>query len=426
MAEKLLFIILDGVGDEPVPSLGNKTPLEASEKPNMDFLARTGQTGSVTVIEEGIAPTSETATLALLGYDPFKYYTGRGPLAAYGADIGFEEGDVALRTNLGVIKNGRILDIRVGDLTTVDAKRLADSINRQVILSDSSVSFKYYPTMTYRGILLLKSKKEKLSEQVSNTHPAYIHIKGISASQEFKQTAFKQCVPKADTKSAELTAKLVNEFIMKSHEVLETHEVNTKRAKDKKQKANIILTREAGNRLPNLPSIEDKYSRLWLCIADLPMEAGVAKLAGMEVVNADEPNLANIQATLKDRTDTILKNWGNYDCFYVHIKGPDVPSHEKEPETKKKIIEAIDKHFIGALLSKINLSKTIICITSDHTTSSVKGIHTPAPVPLLISGAGVRMDTVKSFAENTCKEGLIGSIRGVDVMPLVMKKFVGE
>jgi 2,3-bisphosphoglycerate-independent phosphoglycerate mutase len=172
--KKILYIVLDGLGDLPIKELNNKTPLEAAVTPNLDRLAQKGKTGIVYPVEKGIAPESDIAVISLLGYDAHKYYTGRGPLESFAEGIALHDGDVAFRVNFATAADDgkAILDRRVGrNLTTDEAVALSKEINSKVTLSAATFEFKN--TIGHRGILVIRGMRSKLSGWITNTDPAY-------------------------------------------------------------------------------------------------------------------------------------------------------------------------------------------------------------------------------------------------------------
>ncbi|MBU0710034.1 MAG: phosphoglycerate mutase, partial [Candidatus Omnitrophica bacterium] len=172
--KKILYIVLDGLGDLPIADLNNKTPLEAALTPNLDRLAQQGRTGLVYPVNKGIAPESDIAVISLLGYDAHKYYTGRGPLESFAEGINVNDGDLALRVNFATLEeDGKtIKDRRVGrNLTTEEATSLSSEINSKVTLSSGTFEFKN--TIGHRGILVIRGMRSKLSGWITNTDPAY-------------------------------------------------------------------------------------------------------------------------------------------------------------------------------------------------------------------------------------------------------------
>ncbi|MBM4081211.1 MAG: phosphoglycerate mutase, partial [Planctomycetes bacterium] len=173
--KKILYVVLDGLGDLPCRDLGGKTPLEAAETPQMDVLAKRGRLGLVHTVGEGIAPESDIGVISILGYDAMKYYTGRGPLETFAAGLTVNDGDLAYRVNFATLgPNGEIVDRRVGrNLTQAEADELCKEVNAKVKLEGAPATFEFKNTIGHRGVLVIRSLKGKLSSEVGNTDPAY-------------------------------------------------------------------------------------------------------------------------------------------------------------------------------------------------------------------------------------------------------------
>ncbi len=426
---KLLFVAIDGMGDLPIPALGNKTPLEAAETPNLDSLAKTGKTGLMYTVKKGVAPESDVAVISLLGYDPFKYSTGRGVIEVAGIGLKMKDGDLALRCNfatLGEAKN--ILDRRVGrSLSTEEATELTKAVNKEVKLTSYPATFEFKNTLGHRAVLLIKSKDKPLSSSITNSDPAYAIIKGLGIAQTKYEMILKTSEPIDNTVSAKVSAGLVNEFIEKSHALWEDHPINVKRAKEGKLKANVVLTRDAGHLLPKFFNINQHYNVNFACLADMHAERGIAQLAGMESSLLPPPS-GDLQADCEYRVKALLETMPKHNCFYIHLKGPDEPAHDGNCKLKTQIISGIDKYFFGPLLKQISLKDTLICVTSDHATPCSLEVHSDTPVPVLISGGKVVADgrTIK-FSEKECAKGSIGTIeRGCELMPGLMKLLHGN
>ena len=249
---KLIFVAIDGMGDLPIESLGNKTPLEAAETPNLDSLAKKGKTGLMYTVRKGVAPESDVAVISLLGYDPFKYSTGRGVIEAAGVGLKMKDGDLALRCNFATLGQGKtILDRRVArSLSTEEASELTKAVNKEVKLTSYPATFEYKNTLGHRAVLLIKSNANPLSSNITNSDPAYIIMNGIGVAKPDVEMVLKTCEPTDNTEASKVSAGLVNEFIEKSHILWENHPINEKRAKEGKLKANVVLTRDAGHLLP--------------------------------------------------------------------------------------------------------------------------------------------------------------------------------
>ncbi len=420
---KLIYVVIDGMGDLPTEELGNKTPLEAAETPNMDFLAKNGKTGLMYTVGKGIAPESDVAVISILGYDPFKYSTGRGVLEAVGAGLTVEEGDLALRCNFATIgQENKIVDRRAGrDLTTKEATALSKAINNQVKLASYSVDFEFRNTVSHRGALVIRSKEKPLSSKITNTDPAYSKLDGIGVAKIQVEMILKKSEPMVDTEEAKISAELVNEFVQKSHQVMDSHEVNKKRVPEGKLRANLILTRDAGHILPKFFNINDRYNVRFACLADMPIEVGISKLAGMHVIELPTPT-HDLEKDCTFRLKKLFDALPLFDCFYIHIKGPDEPGHDGKVDLKKKLITIIDKHFFGKLLPKIKLENHVICVTADHSTPCKLKTHSDDPVPVLIAGGNVKGDEVGGFSERECKKGSLGVLEnGTELMPKLIE-----
>ncbi len=418
-ALKLIYVIIDGMGDLPIEELGNKTPLEAADTPYMDFLAKRGKTGLMYTVGKGIAPESDVAVVSILGYDPFKYEVHRGTLEALGADLPLRDGDLALRCNFATLGSyNTITDRRAGrSLTTEEATELAKAINKRIKLESHPASFQFRNTISHRGALVIRSKEKKLSSNITNTDPAYTRIKGIGVAEPNATMILKECKPLDKTEGSKISANLVNEFTQKSIAVLDEHEVNKKRAKEGKLKANLILTRDAGNRLPKFPNLSQQYDLSFVCLADMPVERGISKLAGMHMVELPPPS-ESLEKDCKLRVKKLVEALSRYDCFYIHIKGPDEPGHDGNVHLKAQLIAVVDKHFIGNMLQKIDLEDYVICVTADHSTPCKLKAHSDDPVPLLISCDRIKADKVQKFSEKHCKKGELGVLpHGILLMP---------
>lgn len=420
---KLIYLVIDGLSDLPIKELGNKTPLEAANTPNMDFLANHGKTGLMYPVGKGIAPESDVAVMSILGYDPFKYSTGRGVLEALGSEMEMKDGDLALRCNFATVDaEQNLIDRRVGrTLTTEEAQRLSQAINEEVKLNSYPADFEFKSTLGHRAVLVIRGRDKSLSSKITNIDPAYsIEGKLGIAKTEF-ETKLKKCEPLEKTEEAKIAATLVNEFVEKSHKILEEHEINKKREKEGKLKANIILTRDAGHLLPKFFKINEKYGVKFASLADMPVEKGISKLAGMHVVEIPPPS-RSLWKDCEVRVEKLLETLPFHDGFYVHIKGPDEPAHDGNFNKKKQLIETIDQAFLGKLLQKITMENHVVCITADHSTPCKLKAHSDDPVPVLISGNHVEYDGVEKFSERECAKGSLGVLtHGTELLPRLIQ-----
>ena len=422
-ALKLIYVAIDGMGDLPLTELGNKTPLEAAMTPNLDFLAKKGKTGLMYTVKKGIAPESDVAVISLLGYDPFKYSTGRGIIEAVGAGLDVADGDLALRCNFATLGRGyEIIDRRVKrTLTTDEALELSNTVNEKIRLTSCPSTFEFKSTLGHRAVLVLKSNNNCLSGKITNSDPAYSFVNGIGIATPNAEMILKKSEPLEDTEEARNAANLVNEFIEKTHELWENHSVNKKRAAEGKLKANCVLTRDASSKLPKFFNINKRYNINFAALADMHTERGIAHLAGMQATLLPPPS-GNLEKDCKIRVKKLMDVLSRYDCFYIHLKGPDEPAHDGNCHLKTQIITAIDKHFFGPLLKEISLKDHIFCVTSDHATPCKLKVHSDTPVPLLISGGKIIDENIGKFCERNCAKGSLGILnRGCKLMPKLME-----
>ena len=388
------MIVLDGVGDRPVPPRG-KTPLQQAVHPGMDRFAREGACGIVDMISPGVPPGSDTSHLAILGYDPYQVYTGRGPFEAIGLGMDVKPGDIAFRCNLATVDSSMIVrDRRAGRINS-GTKELLESLSGVVI---DGIEFFLKEGVEHRCALVMRG--DGLSPDVSDVDP---HVEGVKVHQA-----------RARSPAAEKTANALNRFTLMSHETLSRHKVNITRRENGLPEANIILARGAGV-VPHLSSLKERTGINGLCIAGIPMVRGVCRLAGLdapEIPGATGNKVTDIDA----KVDAFLKNKGRYDFFLMNIKGTDIFGHDGDFEGKVRFIERVDR----SLERLSDQSDLILAITGDHSTPVTVRDHTGDPLPLCIWGEGVRTDDVSRFDEYACARGSLGRIRGKDILPILI------
>ncbi|MFH0868612.1 MAG: hypothetical protein V1839_00115 [archaeon] len=400
MAKKLIYIILDGAADRPIKELGNKTPLEAARKPYLDSLARYSKLGMMTVIRHDIAPESDEAMLALLGYDPFIYARGRGPLEALGADaLKDMKNEVILRCNFALGKNSFITETEAVP-SPAEMKKTVRLINKLGMISD--VETKLVPTVGHRAVLILKGPD--LSAKISNANPSYRIVENfVTTALPKVNLRFEGCKPLDGTKEAKKTSQVLNAWLGAARKILEAHKFKS---------SNLILARGAGDEFPNL----HKLVKSWALLADMPVEKAIGKLCGMKII--DKPS------SLKKSAEAILENLSSFDCFYIEIKGPDSFAHRGDAAGKKEFIEKIDSEFFKLLLSNLMKPgiKVRICVVSDHTTSCASKSHTQDPVPVMIYDSDLRGDNIKKFGENYCSKGSLRFTSGTQLFDMLSKR----
>jgi len=423
MSRKIVYVILDGVGDRPVAALGGRTPLEAARTPHLDRLAAGGQQGLVTTVGEGIAPESDVAVTAMLGYDPTVYHAGRGPLEALGAGLAFGTGDLAMRGNFATGGEGRvILDRRVGrNLTSEEAHALAEAVTREVKLESVPATVVVAASIAHRCAVVFHPTQGRLSAQVSNTDPAYARVGGLGVAKAAFKGEVEECVPLDGSAEARAAAALVNEFTWKARAVLDAHPVNARRRAEGKLPGNLILLRDGGDHLPRVPSMRERFGITLGCFVEMPVERGIARFLGMGVVEIPHSPTASRAETYEAWAREALAVLPAYDGLYMHIKGPDEPGHDGDAEEKRRVIEEIDAHFFGPLLAGTDPAAVLVAVTADHATPCEVRGHSADPVPLLVSG-GLTPDGAGRYTERNAAAGSLGHLRGIDVLPLLVAR----
>ena len=421
--KKIVYVILDGLGDDPLEPLGGRTPLEAASTPNLDRLARDGRNGYVTTVGEGIAPESDIAVFAILGYDPHEHHTGRGPLESVGVGVEVNDGDLAYRVNFATVEaegdGWAIVDRRVGrDLSSEEAHALAEEVQNKVTLDGATFDFR--ATIGHRGVLVIRANNARLSAEVENSDPAYGRQGALGVAKETFDNHVVHVAPvagHANDEAALLASKLTNDWLRASYEVLNASEVNKKRAAEGKLPGNFILTRDGGDHLPDLVPFKQKFGPEMGCFVEMPVELGIARLTGMGIVDAPAAGAGGTAEQYEAWAKLALDAIDGYDGLYIHIKGPDVPAHDGDHQAKIKSIEEIDSVFFAHLLDALDLGRSIVAVTADHSTSCARKAHTDGPVPLLVSGGGVSADNVQTYGETASREGALGHLKGPEIMP---------
>lgn len=388
--KKILFVILDGLGDRPISELGNKTPLEAAVTPNMDFLAQNGMVGLQNMLPEGVYPTSEECHLALFGYDYIKDYPGRGVLEALGAGIELGENDIAFRINIGTVdKDLKLVDPHAGGVGSI--KELTDSLQNIEI---DGVIFDIYPTLQHRGVLVLRSDRKLAPVTDTDPHKTGAHEKNATI-----------IIPKSfdGSEEGEFTAKVLREYQLRTNEILINHSFNKKRISEGKMSCNFVLTRGAGIK-KDVEPFEKKHGLKATAVAGAPLYKGIARYLGMDL--NEDPSFTgkadtNLAGKVSRVTELLTANSQQQiaDFVYLHIKATDTFAEDfGDFIGKRDFISKID----NVLMPLLNLENVIIMVTGDHTTSCIVRDHVLDPVPFLIYGAG-KDGEAEEFGENACK-----------------------
>ncbi len=399
---KGVFVVLDGVADEPCKVLDGKTPLEFAKTENLDELTKKGKLDYCYTIKEGVAPESSSALISLFGED--YRYAPRGPLEAQGLGVQLKNGDLALRCNFASvdkIDEGKVIDRRSGrTLTTKEARILAKEINEKVKIGN--FKFEFYPGVHHRAVLVFRGG---FSDNIAGADAAY----GDGTAKGSGEGKLMFTKPLDDEDESKLSSDIVNSFMRHSHEVLKQSNDNLEREKKGLFPANLLLCRGPGNEPIKFKKLKGK----WMALGYMPLEKGIAKAFGMDVYRFTYPKMkgidvyANLFTGLKKAVKysiKMLKKYRNkYDYFYIHIKETDTPGHDNKPLEKVKMIEFIDERLFGFLERYMKKEKLIV--TADHTTACRKKAHSSEPVPVLLYNCVSGIGNASRFTEKESKKG---------------------
>lgn len=373
----------------------------------------------LTPVGPGIVPASDTAVMSLLGYDVDEQYTGRGPLEAVGAGMEVRDGDLAWRAGFATVDaEANVVDRRAGrSLLDDEGRALAAAILKDVHLPGASLDFAH--TGGHRAALVIRAAGESLSGAVSNGDPGYRREGRFTVPVADPDPAAGQVDPLDKEAAAQRAADLSNSFLEQSFHVLDNHPVNQRRREDGYPAANFILLREAGDRPPRLAHFLDRYAMRFAAVVQLPVERGLATLAGMSVIDPGRMTgaMEHDYGLWARQTAEALRS---HDGVYVHLKGPDIAGHAGDPEAKVETLSAIDSHFLGRLGEGVDLEALTVCVTADHATPCEVRTHTADPVPVVISG-GVEPDGAGSFGEVNAFRGGLGRMVGPELMPRLVE-----
>jgi 2,3-bisphosphoglycerate-independent phosphoglycerate mutase len=363
--KKILFLLLDGLGDVRYSQLGNKTPLEAAKTPVMDSLAFNGYCGKLTPIGFGkYVPLSDASlmTFSNFGYDVRKIKPNRGFVEAVGAGIKIKNGNLCARTNFAIVdKDWRILDMRAGRLKTEEAERMAKKINRIKFYAP----FKFVATYEHRGVLVFFGS---FSDKIPIPDP-HLPMKKVRKS-----------------------SKMLNDFMDLVYSTL------------KGDKANFLLIRGLGSKLPKIKKFG--FTACAIGVGDKPLDHGISTLIGIKTLRF--PREKEMTSAHKRAIDGAFNK---FDFVFVPFKETDIPGHDGDFRRKVKEIELVDK-FIGTL----DLKDKLIVVTTDHRTVCKKRVHARGSVPTMISlGSSAQK---RKFGERYCTDFNLPSYK---LMPLIKK-----
>lgn len=363
---KYFVLLCDGMADYPIPELGDKTPLEAANTPNMDKLAEKSTIGLVKTVADNLKPGSDVANLSVLGYDPQVYYTGRSPLEAGSIGIDMKPDDVSFRCNLVTLSDEEkyedktILDYCSDDISTEEARKLVKFLAEHF----DNEEFQLYSGVSYRHCLIW--------------HKGTLDVAPLTPPHDITGKPIKEYIPTNPN-----AAKLYD-MMVRSYDLLKDHPVNKAREARGLRPANSMWLWGEGVKASLMPFAE-KYGLKASMISAVDLLKGIGKFSEMNVVKVDGAT-GYIDTNFKGKAEAAIKEFERgQDLVYIHVEAPDECGHRHEIENKKRSLEIIDKEILGPVLDELEkFDDYKVIILPDHATPISLRTHTNDPVPFLI------------------------------------------
>lgn len=390
---KYLIILADGLSDNPIARLGNKTPVMVANTPHIDELCARGRTGLLKTVPDGFHPGSEVANLGVMGYDVRKVFEGRGVLEAASMGVKLEPGDLALRCNLICVQDGKIKNHSAGHISNDEAHQLIDFLNEK--LGSDTVSF--HKGVSYRHLLVIKGGDKRMK------HTPPHDVPGVS---------FREVLPEATDAAAEPTVQMLIDLTFKSQALLEDHPVNRQRKSGGKDPANSIWPWSPGY-LPKMKTYQELYGITGAVISAVDLIYGIGYYAGLEAIKV-EGATGLYDTNYEGKAEAAVQALGTHDFVYLHIEASDEAGHEGDVELKIRTIEYLDKRVVKHIMNETSKMKepVSIALLPDHPTPCELRTHTMDPVPFLIYNPELAPDDVKEYNEESVKEGYYGLLEG--------------
>ena len=400
------------MADHAVERLGGKTLLQYADTPYMDLLARQGRCGRLITVPEGFPPGSEVANTAILGYDLNEVYEGRGPLEA--ASIGYDmrPDDFAIRCNIITLEDGKIITHNGGNLQTADGDVLIRYLDEH--LGNDRVRF--ITGIQYRHLLVIRGGNKHIVCAPPHDHP----------NEEWRPLLVKaeENAPQEEGRmSAQETADLLNDLILRSQELLVQHPFNIERAKRGERQANSIWPWSGGYR-PSMQTLAEQFPQLksGSVISAVDLIRGIGRYAGLDVIEVEgATGLAD--TNYEGKTQAALEALREQDFVFVHVEASDEAGHDGDLDLKLRTIEQLDRRMIGPIYEEVKTWDEDVCIAvlPDHPTPVEQRIHVSEPVPFVIWHRGIEPDAVQKYDEVSCVSGRYGLLRLRQFMEELMK-----
>lgn len=406
---KHIIILGDGMADHAVARLGGKTLLQYADTPYMNRLAREGRTGRLMTIPDGFLPGSEVANTAILGYDLNKVYEGRGPLEAASIGYDMQPEDLALRCNIIELENGRIKNHHGGHLKTEEGDVLIKYLNDKL----GNEHVKFITGIQYRHLLIIKGGNKHIVCAPPHDHP----------NEEWRPLLVKPEEGWADRHdgdrmTAQETADLVNDLILRSQQLLMKHPFNQGRT----EKANSIWPWSGGYR-PSMKTLQELFPQIHSgsCISAVDLIRGIGHYAGLDVVKV--PGATGLSDTnYEGKAQAAIDALRHQDFVFLHLEASDEAGHDGDLDLKLRTIDYLDRRIVKPIFEEVSKWEEPVCIAvlPDHPTPVEIRTHVKEPVPFLIWHRGITPDSVQTYDEVSCVKGTYGMLHLNEFMETFM------
>ena len=393
------------MADHKVERLGGKTLLQYADTPYMDMLAKKGRCGRLLTVPDGYQPGSEVANTAIMGYDLDKVYEGRGPLEA--ASIGYEmqPGDMAIRCNIITLDDGKIKNHHGGHLSTEDGTVLINYLNEQ--LGNDRVQF--IPGIQYRHLLVIRGGNKHITCSPPHDHP---------------DEPWRPLLVKPEPGFTSETADLINDLIIRSQPLLESHPINRKRKAEGKPMANSIWPWSPGYR-PSMQTIPEMFPdvKSGAVISAVDLIRGIGHYAGLRIIKV-EGATGLYNTNYEGKAQAAIEALRKDDFVFLHIEASDEAGHDGDLELKLRTIENLDSRVVGPIFEEVSKwdEPVAIAVMPDHPTPVEIRTHVKEPVPFIVWYPGISPDSVQTYSEVSCVSGSYGML----YLTEFMNRFMNE
>ncbi len=396
---KYAMFIADGMSDYPLEEFNDRTPLQVARTPNMDRIAREGISGTIKVVPHISGASSDIAIMSLLGYDPRKFHSGRGPLEAASIGIKLKEDEIAFRCNLVTTGEGVLIDYSAGHISTKEAGVLIDLLNRRL----GSDDFKFYPGVHYRHILVIHTGE---GSRFSSLQPDLLRC---TPPHDISGRQMKRYLPRGEGSGA------LRELMDASREILEGHEINQLRQDLGENVANMIWLWGQG-RTASFPPFGERFKVTGGVISAVNVVNGIAVCIGLKVIRVPGAT-GYFDTDYEAKARYAISCLRDDDFVLVHLEATDEAGHMGDARAKVRAIEDFDKKTIGPVFAYIReLGGYRITVLPDHFTPVSVRTHTDEPVPFALCGDGISPDRTSVFSEVSAAGGSVHMKGGYKLM----------